>query len=87
MASTFLLPLAQGACAALGGNILTDAFGLVAMVAMTPLLAIQIFGLVYKRRSARIRMARQLADSIEDEILDYDEEETEKEEEPCVPVP
>ncbi|MBQ3880352.1 MAG: DUF1538 domain-containing protein [Oscillospiraceae bacterium] len=87
MTSTFLLPLAQGACAALGGNILTDAFGLVAMVAMTPLLAIQIFGLVYKRRSARIRMARQLADSIEDEILDYDEEETEKEEEPCVPVP
>ena len=36
MTATFLLPLAQGACAAVGGNIVTDAFGVVAMVAMTP---------------------------------------------------
>ena len=36
MTTAFLLPLAQGACAALGGNIVTDAFGVVAMVAMTP---------------------------------------------------
>ena len=36
MTAAFLLPLAQGACTALGGNIVTDAFGVVAMVAMTP---------------------------------------------------
>ena len=36
MTATFLLPLAQGACVAVGGNIVTDAFGVVAMVAMTP---------------------------------------------------
>ncbi len=36
MTATFLLPLAQGACAAVGGNIVTDAFGMVAMVAMIP---------------------------------------------------
>lgn len=45
MTAAFLLPLAQGACAALGGNIVTDAFGVVAMVAMTPLITIQVMGL------------------------------------------
>ena len=37
MTATFLLPFAMGACESLGGNILNDAFGVVAMVAMTPL--------------------------------------------------
>ncbi len=46
MTATFLLPLATGACTSLGGNILTEAFGIVAMVAMTPLITIQILGLV-----------------------------------------
>ena len=50
MTATFLLPFAQGACAAVGGNIVTDAFGVVAMVAMTPLIAIQILGMVYTAR-------------------------------------
>ncbi|MGN0506168.1 MAG: DUF1538 domain-containing protein [Lachnospiraceae bacterium] len=45
MTSTFLLPFAMGACEAVGGNILTDAFGIVAMVAMTPLCTIQLLGL------------------------------------------
>ena len=51
LTTTFLLPFAMGACEAVGGNILTDAFGIVAMVAMTPLIAIQVLGLVYKLRS------------------------------------
>jgi hypothetical protein len=46
MTATFLLPLAQGACMAVGGNLAADAFGVVAMVAMTPLITIQILGLV-----------------------------------------
>ena len=46
MTATFLLPFAMGACEQLGGNVLLDAFGIVAMVAMTPLLTIQILGLV-----------------------------------------
>ena len=41
MTATFMLPFAMGACQAVGGNILTDAFGLVAMVAMMPLITIQ----------------------------------------------
>ena len=50
MTATFLLPFAQGACVAVGGNIVIDAFGVVAMVAMTPLIAIQILGMVYRAR-------------------------------------
>ncbi len=51
MTATFLLPFAMGACQAVGGNVLTDAFGCVAMVAMTPLIAIQVLGLVYQHRA------------------------------------
>ena len=50
MTATFLLPLAQGACAALGGDMATDAFGVVAMVAMTPLITIQVLGLYSRFR-------------------------------------
>ena len=50
MTATFLLPLAMGACEGAGGSILTDAFGVVAMVAMTPLISIQILGVLYNMR-------------------------------------
>ena len=50
MATTFLLPFAIGIVQSVGGNVITDAFGIVAMVAMTPLIAIQILGLVYKAK-------------------------------------
>lgn len=52
MTATFLLPFAMGACEVIGGNIVQDAFGVVSMVAMTPLIAIQILGAVYKFKSA-----------------------------------
>ena len=51
MTAAFMLPLFMGACGAVGGNILEDAFGIVAMVAMTPLIAIQALGLVYRRKA------------------------------------
>lgn len=51
MTATFLLPFAMGACEAVGGNIVTDAFGVVAMVAMTPLITIQIMGVIYTIKS------------------------------------
>lgn len=54
MTSTFLLPLAMGACSAVGGNVVTDAFGIVALVAMAPLIAIQIMGLIYVRKSKAV---------------------------------
>jgi len=55
MTATFLLPFAMGACEALGGNIITDAFGIVAMVAMTPLITIQIMGMVFKLKESSRR--------------------------------
>jgi hypothetical protein len=50
MTSTFLLPLAIGTCEGVGGDMMRDAFGIVAMVAMTPLVVIQLLGLVYGRK-------------------------------------
>ena len=68
MTATFLLPFAVGACAALGGNIVEDAFGVVAMVAMTPLIAIQILGLVYKHKQGRVQQV-ELPSEEEAEVL------------------
>ena len=48
MTSTFLLPLCIGTCTSVGGNVMTEAFGVVALVAMTPLIAIQIMGIRYR---------------------------------------
>ena len=70
MTATFLLPLAQGACTAVGGNLVTDAFGMVAMVAMTPLITIQILGMVHrlKHRAAPVQPALEALD--EDAIIE-----------------
>ncbi|BCJ99449.1 DUF1538 domain-containing protein [Anaerocolumna chitinilytica] len=53
MTATFLLPLAIGACESVGGNVLEDAFGIIALVAMTPLITIECLGLLYNRKAAR----------------------------------
>ena len=53
MTAAFLLPFAMGACAGVGGNVITDAFGVVAMVAMTPLITIQLLGVFYRLREGR----------------------------------
>lgn len=73
MTTTFLLPFAVGACEVLGGNVMNDAFGIVAMVAITPLITIQTVGLIANIR--RKIMHRKLSDRIsvyEDSILYYD---------------
>ena len=73
MTATFLLPFAQGACQALGGDVMTDAFGIVAMVAMTPLVTIQIMGLSsVVRHSLARRRFRHRMEQVEDVILYFD---------------
>ena len=59
MTATFVLPFGVGACAALGGDIMTDAFGLVALVALAPLFTLQLAGLRSQlgQRSRRRRPA------------------------------
>lgn len=64
MTATFLLPLAEGVCKGVGGAVMTDAFGIVAMVAVTPLVTIQILGVVYK-----LRMKKSTAKETESEDI------------------
>ena len=74
MTSTFLLPLAMGACTALGGNVVTDAFGVVALVALAPPVAIQIMGVLYVHRSKAV--AQNKADLLSDDgVIDLEDEE------------
>lgn len=53
LTATFMLPLAMGACEAMGGNTMTDAFGLVALVALMPLISVQAMGGIYTLRTRR----------------------------------
>ena len=72
MTSTFLLPLAMGACSAVGGNVVTDAFGVVALVALAPLIAIQIMGLVYAQKAKKGLPSEQPV--LDEEMVDFEEE-------------
>ena len=73
MTATFLLPFAMGACTALGGSIMTDAFGIVAMVAMTPLVTIQTMGLASQvRHKLARRRLRYHMERVEDAIAYFD---------------
>lgn len=77
MTTTFLLPLSIGACDATGGNLMTDAFGVVALVALTPLIAVQIMGMVYQyklNRTDMTMMPETVSPDAVDEIFEFEEE-------------
>lgn len=70
LTSGFILPFAIGACVSVRGvgHVMSEAFGIVAMVAMTPLITIQFLGfraIVTQRMKEKIAMKR---------ILDADDE-------------
>ena len=71
LTSSFILPLAIGVCTTLSSDVnsvLTDAFGVVAMVAMTPLITIQLLGF-------RAVVAKKVRDKIaQRRILSADDE-------------
>ena len=74
MTTTFMLPFAIGACEAVGGNIMTDAFGIVAMVATTPLIAIQVLGLHSKIRQKQLhKRTKQELLLVDDDMIFYEE--------------
>ncbi len=77
MTSTFLLPLCIGACEGLAGNVMTDAFGVVALVALTPLIAIQLMGVQYKMKLMKVRSAVEpetlLTEVGDDDIVEIEE--------------
>jgi hypothetical protein len=79
MTATFLLPLAMGTCQGVGGDLMKDAFGMVAMVAMTPLIVIQIMGLLYGHRikaATKQAQAQALDAAAAGEIIEYGVEES-----------
>ncbi|MGI6668954.1 MAG: DUF1538 domain-containing protein [Acetivibrionales bacterium] len=80
LAVTFMLPLAIGASEAKGGNIYIDAFGSVALVALTPVITLQLFGLVYSIKS-RIAKRAMVAPGPEDTIIELDYSSSEQEDE------
>ena len=73
LTSTFILPFAIGTCVALGGNILSDAFGIVAMVAMTPLITIQLLGFtsIFKKRVSEKLAMKKILDDEDDQIIRF----------------
>ncbi|MDR2402859.1 MAG: DUF1538 domain-containing protein [Spirochaetaceae bacterium] len=77
MTSTFLLPLAMGTCEGVGRDLMIDAFGIIAVVAMTPLIIIQLLGLIYGRKMRTTEKTKSeikpitIADA--GEIIEYEE--------------
>ncbi len=79
MTVTFALPFVIGACTATGGNVFTDAFGVVGSVAMMPIIVIMISGVIFK---VKLRKAKEtskleqvLAETQADVIVDFDDTE------------
>ena len=75
MTSGFILPLAIGACVSLQGSeaVLRDAFGVVALVAMAPLITIQLLGfkgILDERRNERRAMKR-ILDADDQQIINF----------------
>ena len=70
--STFILPFAIGACID-PDRVMLDAFGTVALIAMTPPVSIQIMGVVYNRRM-KLAVLERHDDVLDDEIIVFDED-------------
>ena len=66
LTTTFLLPIAIGACVSVGGNVYTDAFGLASMVSLIPIITIELVGLLYQIKCRIITRVENLDDSIVD---------------------
>lgn len=71
MASAFLVPFAIGVSEGVGGNVLSDAFGVIAMVAMAPIVAVQISGLIYKLKSKKLQKKNEVGGN-EEQIIDVE---------------
>lgn len=67
MTAAFMLPFAMGISTAIGGNVMTDAFGLVAMVAMMPLITVQIMGAISTVKSQKKVAVRDIVSEFADD--------------------
>ena len=75
MTSGFILPFATGVCMCLQGEaaVLRDAFGVVALVAMTPLITIQLLGFrsIMDRRVKEHRAMKRILDADDQQIINF----------------
>jgi len=75
MTSGFILPFAVGACVSLQGSeaVLRDAFGVVALVAMAPLITIQLLGFrgIIAERRAEKRAMKRILDADDQQIINF----------------
>lgn len=70
LTAAFMLPFAIGVCSAVGSNVMTDAFGLVALVAMMPLITVQVMGIISVLRVGRESQPVELLPYGESEIIE-----------------
>jgi hypothetical protein len=68
---TLLLPYTVGICQAVGGNIMTDALGTVAMVVVMPNITIQIVGIIYEKMMKKAAAANDEYTSGDTNVVDY----------------
>jgi hypothetical protein len=75
LTSGFILPLAVGACVTAqgAGSVLADGFGIVAMVAMTPLITIQIMGFraIVAKKVRNSIMMKNILGADDEQIIDF----------------
>ena len=75
MTSGFILPFAVGACVSLQGAeaVLRDGFGVVALVAMAPLITIQLLGFrgIIAERQAEKRAMKRILDADDQQIINF----------------
>lgn len=70
LTATFMLPFAMGVCSAVGGNVMTDAFGLIALVAMMPLITVQVMGAVSKLKAHKEEAVDFVSMYADDEVIE-----------------
>lgn len=76
MTTTFMLPLAIGACTVIGGaeSVLLNAYGVVSLIALTPLITIQVFGILATKKSTKKHyvMPKEYLELFEHDIIELD---------------
>ena len=67
LTATFILPLVIGVCDVTGGNIMSDAFGLIAFIAMSPFITVQLLGIIF-----RVKTRVEINKDIEEDVIELD---------------
>ena len=72
IASTFLVPFAIGIATSLEVNIMKDAFGVIAMIAMAPIITVQVSGLIYKIKVEKVQKKKEIGKREDHNIIDIE---------------